>query len=260
MKVWPIITLGALLYGSSFSDGMGVPRGNKPPPRHHASEFDPDDFVAPNQPHRVATMAFREIFAKLMAEQTEWTAPDSKTTIATDDTDDGEDPGKKLFWTTVFGKTDGVPFPGWNDPNPIDDPGIVSQPYTGPGWPNLVLITTEEDPTAPRGESEASLRSTHILTLQEQIPRGIQIALNAIVSGGAVIPCAAPLVRGLCLVPCTAATACDSGSTTGLVVGPIFSGGGLRAGGVPEPSTWVMIFIGALGLIGLRKRKNRLSI
>ena len=77
MKVWPIITLGALIWGSTLADPHSVGREGKPHPRHHLSEFDPDDFVAPNMPHRPVTMAFREVFAKLLNEETDWSAPES---------------------------------------------------------------------------------------------------------------------------------------------------------------------------------------
>ena len=108
------------------------------------------------------TMAFREMFAKLLADQTEWAVPEGKqaTAEATDNSDDGEDPSKKLFWHTVFGDNVGVPFPGWGDPNPIPNPDIVSQPYTGPGWPNLVLIEDDHASDARRLEGSAATAST----------------------------------------------------------------------------------------------------
>ena len=295
MKVWPIITLGVLLYGSSFSDSRNVGRESNPHP--HRSMIDAevaDAMKAFEPPHRPVTMAFREVFAKLLADQTEWTAPEGKATAeATDNSDDGEDPGKKLFWTTVFGKTDGVPFPGWDDPNPIPNPDIVSQPYTGPGWPNLVLI--EDDPPPMRAdEGSAAISSTHIQTLSEQLPASVMKALSTMVVGGGNVgasPLASVCPPGatdlLCAIivqvceqtpaPAACSTKKDPGDITtpldGLPgpVSPIRPGPILTdpspspgpvsgVGGVPEPSTWVMIFIGALGLIGLRKRKNRLSI
>ena len=296
MKVWPIITLGALLYGASYSDGQSTKRESAPHP--HRSTLDAevaDAMKAFNPPHRPVTMAFREMFAKLLADQTEWAVPEGKqaTAEATDNSDDGEDPGKKLFWSTVFGKTDGVPFPGWDDPNPIPNPDIVSQPYTGPGWPNLVLI--EDDPPPMRAdEGSAATASTHIQTLSEQLPASVMKALTTMVSGSsAALPPASACPPGatdlLCAIivqvceQTSAPAACTKKDPdpiaittplgglpapidpTPITVGggsgsSIGGGGGLATGAVPEPSTWVMIFIGALGLIGLRKRKNRLSI
>ena len=101
MKVWPIITLGALLYGSTFSDSRNVGRESNPHP--HRSMIDAEiaaDFAPVNMPHRPVTMAFREVFAKLLNDETEWSAPEGKATAITEDADadDGEDPGKKLFW------------------------------------------------------------------------------------------------------------------------------------------------------------------
>ena len=46
-------------------------------------------------------MAFREVFAKLLNEETDWSAPENKATAQAEaDADDGQDPGKKLFWST----------------------------------------------------------------------------------------------------------------------------------------------------------------
>ena len=81
-EVWPIITLGALIWGSTLADPHSVGREGKPHPRHHLSEFDPDDFIAPNMPHRPVTMAFREVFQKLLNEETDWSAPDGKKAVA----------------------------------------------------------------------------------------------------------------------------------------------------------------------------------
>ena len=297
MKVWPIITLGALLYGASYSDGMNTKRESAPHP--HRSMIDAElaaDMKAFEPPHRPVTMAFREVFAKLLNEQTEWTAPEGKqaTAEATDDADDGEDPGKKLFWHTVFGDNVGVPFPGWGDPNPIPNPDYVSQPYTGPGWPNLVLI--EDDPPPMRAdEGSAALTSTHIQTLQEQLPRGVLKALNTMIATGgdasspasACPPGATDLLCAIIVQVCEqtpAPAACSVikdpdpiaittplGGLASVPSGsdPIAAGGGsgsgigggigtgVSVGNVPEPSTWALLALGFgwLGLMDWKRRK-----
>lgn len=298
MKIWPIITLGALLYGSTFSDGMGVPRGS-PPVRHHASEFDPDDFIAPNQPHRVASMTFRSFFAQMLQDQTEWTAPQGKQAAVTGDTDadDGEDPGKKLFWTTTHpGSGDPAPFPGWGYPDPDRSP--VAQPACGECRPTVPDVTyyTIDDPAPPHEDENAATTANSHTTFGNLPFGGLQSLSNLIVSpGGEVIamtPCATALVDGVCLVPCTTMTAslpsCDDkkdpgdGDITtplgGLPTGPSNPtgdpitagggsgsgvgggvGGGVSVGGVPEPSTWMLMGIGfaLMSYLGRRRWSGR---
>ena len=75
MKVWPIITLVGLLYGASVSDSHNVGRESNPHP--HRSTLDAEVAADFAQPHRPVTMAFREVFAKLLNEETDWSAPDA---------------------------------------------------------------------------------------------------------------------------------------------------------------------------------------
>lgn len=283
MKVWPIITLGALLYGSTFSDGMGVKRGSHPPARHHTSEFDPDDFIAPNQPHRPVTMAFREVFAKLLNEETDWSAPESRqaTAQAEADADDGQDPGKKLFWHSVFPDNPGVPFTGWGDPNAEPDhPNVAPTPCSS-CRPEL-FFTIIDDPVPPKEDENFAVEAQNHMTMGN-LPFGeLKILNNLVVSGNGtvtVMPCETILVNGVCPLPCKSnddPLCKDEGNITdplgGLPVidpteptGPIFTGGGgggfggggVTAGSVPETSTWVMLMFG-FSLMGWLYHRKRL--
>ena len=159
MKVWPIITLVGLIWGSTLADPHSVGREGKPHPRHHLSEFDPDDFIAPNMPHRPVTMAFREVFQKLLNEETDWSAPDGKATAQAEaDADDGQDPGKKLFWSTNHPDITGVPFPGWGDPDPIVVPNPVVSPACSTCRPEL-FFTIIEDPTPPKEDENFAVEA-----------------------------------------------------------------------------------------------------
>ena len=83
-------------------------------------------------------MAFREVFAKLLNEETDWSAPENKATAQAEaDADDGQDPGKKLFWSTTHPDNPGVPFPGWGDPNAEPDHPLVSPPACSTCRPEL---------------------------------------------------------------------------------------------------------------------------
>src|SRR5579864_6952415 len=147
MKVWPIITLGALIWGASVSDGMNVGRESNPHPRlHHDDTLDAEVAAYFAPPHRPVTMAFREVFAKLLNEETDWSAPDGKATTieTTGDADDGDDPGKKLFWHSVFPDNPGVPFPGWGDPTAEPDHPLVSPPACSSCRPDMFFIIIED--------------------------------------------------------------------------------------------------------------------
>ena len=125
MKIWPIITLVGLIYGSTLADPKGVGRESNPHP--HRSTLNAEVAADFAQPHRPVTMAFREVFAKLLNEETDWSAPENKATAQAEaDADDDQDPGKKLFWSTTHSDVTGVPFPGWGDPNAEPDHPLVS--------------------------------------------------------------------------------------------------------------------------------------
>lgn len=253
MKVWPIITLGTLLYGGLCADGQNIG------PRHY------------DRPHRPASIAYQQFFEQLL---TDWTVKDKVITeTATDDGDDGEDPGKKLFWTTTHPDIFGVPFTGWADPNPVPNPDPVVPPYSGnlpPGF--TVTFTIIDDPKPPDWSNAAADGSTHIQTLNEQMPPAVQRALSLIVSGGATItPCVIALIGGMCPIPCSALTAslpsCQTSGSGGTMpigggISPIVSvGGGASASGTPEPSTWVLLGLGfvMLWFVGRRRLSTGLA-
>ena len=210
MKVWPIITLVGLIYGSTLADPKGVGRESNPHP--HRSTLDAEVAADFAQPHRPVTMAFREVFAKLLNEETDWSAPDGKATAqAEDDADDGQDPGKKLFWTTNHPEITGVPFPGWGDPNAEPDHPLVSPPACSSCRPDLEIFYIIDDPVPPReDENMATTAALHAL----QLPFGALKALdNLIVTKGAggvpivtVMPCETIIVNGVCPMPCKGKT------------------------------------------------------
>ena len=274
MKVWPIITLGALIWGSTLADPHSVGREGKPHPRHHLSEFDPDDFVAPNMPHRPVTMAFREVFQKLLNEETDWSAPENKATAQADaDADDGQDPGKKLFWSTNHPDITGVPFTGWGDPNAEPDHPLVSPPACSTCRPELFFYTIIEDPAPPKEDENFAVEAQNHITMGN-LPFGeLQALDNLVITPEGkikVAPCATILVNGECPVPCSAMTASLPSCATdpvgvptdplgGLPItdpSPIIAGGGsgsgmgggvgsgASVGSVPEPSTWMMFLLG----------------
>ena len=157
MKVWPIITLVGLIWGASVSDGMNTQRESNPHPLHHrASSLDAevaDDMKAFDHPvvHRPVTMAFREVFQKLLNEETDWSAPENRATAQAEaDADDGQDPGKKLFWSTNHPDITGVPFTGWGDPNAEPDHPLVSPPACSTCRPDLNIFYIIEDPVPPK--------------------------------------------------------------------------------------------------------------
>ena len=282
MKVWPIITLVGLIYGSTLADPKGVGRESNPHP--HRSTLDAEVAADFAQPHRPVTMAFREVFAKLLNEETDWSAPDGKATAqAEDDADDGQDPGKKLFWTTNHPEITGVPFPGWGDPNAEPDHPLVSPPACSSCRPDLEIFYIIDDPVPPK-EDENMATTAALKALQ--LPFGALKALdNLIVTKGAggvpivtVMPCETIIVNSVCPMPCKGSddplckddplpppVVVDPGDPAAppvVTIPPIVTGSGSgpvggSVGGVPEPSTWVMLITG-LGLIclGYRSRKG----
>ena len=128
---------------------MGVGRESNPHP--HRSTLT-RDFA---QPHRPVTMAFREVFAKLLNEETDWSAPENKATAQAEaDADDGQDPGKKLFWSTTHPDITGVPFTGWGDPNAEPDHPLVSPAACSTCRPDLEIFYYIIDDPAPSHENE----------------------------------------------------------------------------------------------------------
>ena len=204
MKIWPIITLVGLIYGSTLADPKGVGRESNPHP--HRSTLDAEVAADFAQPHRPVTMAFREVFAKLLNEETDWSAPDGKATAqASDNADDGEDPGKKLFWSTNHPANEGVPFTGWGDPNAEPDHPLVSPPACSSCRPDLeIFYYIIDDPVPPKeDENMATTAALHSL----QLPFGALKALdNLVIDPGTgkvtVAPCETILVNGMCPMPC----------------------------------------------------------
>ena len=305
MKIWPIITLGGLLYGSLYADGMNTGRESNPHPRHHGlTELEADlaaDMKAFDQPHRPVTMGYREFFAKILADETEWTAPEDKQQTVgdnTDNPDDGEDPGKKLFWHSVFPDNPAVPFPGWGDPNPVPNPDTVAPPFQGSRDVGFEIIFINEAATEP-DQTPIAMASSHITTSAEGFSPAALKAINDL--GDVPLPpqCKPGSADLSCLiaVACAAGQAimkgvCDDGDKPTLPVDPgnplnppvgsgtgdpppfvggggsgsgvgggIGTGGGVSAGTIPEPSTWAMIITGfaLMGALGWRRRASRRS-
>jgi hypothetical protein len=278
MKVWPIITLVGLIYGSTLADPKGVGRESNPHP--HRSSLDAEVAADFAQPHRPVTMAFREVFAKLLNEETDWSAPESRqaTAQAEADADDGQDPGKKLFWSTTHPDNPGVPFPGWGDPNAEPDHPLVSPPACSTCRPELFFYIIE-DP-APSHENENAVAEAQSSFTMSNLSFGALKALDNMivatgVGGGLVVtiaPCETIMVNGVCPAPCKGEDdpLCRDASEIppiltepgGLIVvdrtPPPFIGGGSgvvigQAGGVPETSTWLMGLIG-FGFLSLFRR------
>jgi hypothetical protein len=274
MKVWPIITLVGLIYGSTLADPKGVGRESNPHP--HRSSLDAEVAADFAQPHRPVTMAFREVFAKLLNEETDWSAPESRqaTAQAEADADDGQDPGKKLFWTTNHPDITGVPFPGWGDPNAEPDHPLVSPPACSTCRPELFFYTIIEDPAPPKEDENFAVEAQAHITMGN-LPFGALKALDNMVIGEGgkvtVAPCETILVNGACPLPCKPNDPLCVDDPLSLplpiVVDPIspvtppviiIGGGGGSGpvgavGGVPETSTWLMGIIG-FGFLSLFRR------
>ena len=273
MKVWPIITLVGLIYGSTLADPKGVGRESNPHP--HRSTLDAEVAADFAQPHRPVTMAFREVFAKLLNEETDWSAPDGKATAQAEaDADDGQDPGKKLFWSTTHSDVTGVPFPGWGDPNAEPDHPLVSPPACSTCRPELFFYIIVDDPAPPKEDENFAVEAQNHITMGN-LPFGALKALDNMVIGEGgkvtVAPCETILVNGACPLPCKPndplcvddplplPIVVDPADPTSPVAPPIIiiGGGGSgpvgAVGGVPETSTWLMGIIG-FGFLSLFRR------
>jgi PEP-CTERM motif len=295
VKIWPIITLVGLMWGSFYADGQNTGRESNPHARPHRSAIDAevaDVMKAVNQPHRPVT-AYRVFFTQLLQQQdgTEWKAPQEKATSQAGDADadDGEDPGKKLFWRTTYSPIDPAQFTGWGDPNPVPDPDLVSQPACTTCRPDITftITTTTDDSGVPREDVNDAAEAGKNAPLGN-LGFGALQALNSLPEPGAgeatVLPCETMLVNGLCPLPCKGKDdpLCKSKDPTtpvlsepgGGLIPPVVSkggdppppfigggggggggvGGGQSVGGVPEPSTWLLFGIGFLALAGFRWR------
>ena len=159
-------------------------------------------------PARVATVAYREFFRHLLSQEdgTEWTVPgaSSKTSADAHDLVD-DDPGKKLFWHTIWGDTPPVPFPGWSDPNPIPNPQFpVYSPtqftnccgdMTGPP------ILTVAHPNDAIGNEAIHINGVTEGLTGDQIKALDNLSVGA--GGGiSMMPCETILVNGICTMPC----------------------------------------------------------
>jgi hypothetical protein len=294
MKIWPIITMVGLVWGSFYADSQNVGRESKPHFRgHFTHEGNLDAEVADDmkdfgRPHRVATGWYQSFFAKMLADETEWSAPEGNQVVTTDgDTnDDGEDPGKKLFWTTNHPDNVGVPFTGWFDPT-AEPTHPLMPAYPGtlpPGCCDYVFYYIIDDPQPPKlDENMATTAALHSL----QLPFGALKALNNLIvtiNPGeppvvTIMPCETIIVNGVCPMPCKGnddplckddplppPVVVDPGNPTDPGTPPVIIGGGGggspvgggsvgSVGGVPEPSTWFMLItgFGAMAFFGWRR-------
>ena len=272
MKVWPIITLVGLIYGSTLADPKGVGRESNPHP--HRSSLDAEVAADFAQPHRPVTMAFREVFQKLLNEETDWSAPDGKATAQAEaDADDGQDPGKKLFWSTNHPDVTGVPFPGWGDPNAEPDHPLVSPAACSTCRPELFFYIIVDDPVPPKEDENFAVEAQAHITMGD-LPFGALKALDNMVIGEGgkvtVAPCETILVNSVCPLPCKPNDPLCVDDPLPLplpvVVDPvspvappiiIIGGGGSgpvgAISGAPETSTWLMGIIG-FGFLSLFRR------
>jgi hypothetical protein len=267
---------------------MNTGRESNPHPRHHGlTELDAElaaDMKAFDQPHRVATFSYQSFFAKLLADEHDWDTPEGKAAVAeaNADADDGEDPGKKLFWHSVFPDNPAVPFPGWGDPNPISNPDTVAPPFQGSRDVGFDIIFINDEPPRNEGpdQTAVAMASSHIMTSAEGFTPAALKAINDLTTaplppqctpGSAdlscliAVACAASqvIVKGICddkdvdkpplpidpgnpLTP-PIGTADPppfvGGGGSGSGIGGGI-GGGQSVGTVPEPSTWAMIISG----------------
>ena len=155
----------------------------------HRSTLDAEVAADFAQPHRPVTMAFREVFQKLLNEETDWSAPDGKATAQAEaDADDGQDPGKKLFWSTTHPDNPGVPFPGWGDPNAEPDHPLVSPAACSTCRPELFFYYIIEDPAPPKEDENFAVEAQAHMTMGD-LPFGALKALDNMVvgEGGKVI-------------------------------------------------------------------------
>ena len=186
-------------------------------------------------------MAFREVFAKLLNDETDWSAPENKATAQAEaDADDGQDPGKKLFWSTNHPDITGVPFTGWGDPNAEPDHPLVSPPACSTCRPELFFYTIIEDPTPPKEDENFAVEAQNHMTMGN-LPFGeLQALVNMVItpSGEVTIePCVTILVNGVCPIPCTSTTASLPSCATDPVGVPTDPLGGLPTG-LPDPPNY----------------------
>ena len=130
-------------------------------------------------------MTFREVFAKLLNEETDWSAPENKATAQAEaDADDGEDPGKKLFWSTNHPDITGVPFTGWGDPNAEPDHPLVSPPACSTCRPDLDFPSHYRGPDAAERGRELRCRGAEPYYMGN-LPFGeLQALVNMVITPG----------------------------------------------------------------------------
>ena len=268
MKIWPIITFGLLLYGSSFSDGRIPPRESNPHPRpHRAAEIELPDRPITKTP---STKIFTPMLA-LDADGTEWVFQQNQIVEKEVEGDIFDnDPAKQWLLHTIFHYADGPVNRDLSDPDLGDNPAPSAQPYEGnapTGW--KVIYETVDTVAAPEPDHDNAAVDAQTRATAGALPfGGLQALGNLTMSpGGAVTetPCATLLVNGVCPIPCAPDSklpSCDVKSPPTVITEPlgglpvgdppppitVVLGGGGHGGGVvgnvPEPSTWVMLVMG----------------
>ena len=105
------------------------------------------------------TMAFREVFAKLLNEETDWSAPENKATAQAEaDADDGQDPGKKLFWSTTTQTLPACRSPAGAIPMPSLTIRWCRRPPARLAG-RILFFTIIEDPTPPKEDENFAVEA-----------------------------------------------------------------------------------------------------
>ena len=224
-------------------------------------------------------MAFREVFAKLLNEETDWSAPENKATAQAEaDADDGQDPGKKLFWSTNHPRQ----LPACRSPaGEVPMPSLIirlsRRPLVRHADLKLFFYIITEDP-APSHENEnavaeaqselhdgrPSVRGAEGARQYGHRARVARMKLRSPRARRSLSTVSAPCPASP-TIPCawTIRCRCRSWSILRIPPAPLrrpsssSEGGGSgpvgAVGGVPETSTWLMELIG-FGFLSLFRR------
>lgn len=187
----------------------------------------------------------------------EWITDIKRATALADDSEDPEE--KRLFWHTVWGDNQGVPFTGWGDPDPLNyNPWIATHSPDNPGFhfitdeppvrhseqaPEVappVIIATMEPPTLKDKKVIQTFNMDDVFPKQIKDPTTQELCdLDSSLPICKDDDVAPPVV----IIPGQPVTPTDPIITVppiiSVPVNPVISGTA-----IPEPSTWLMLFIG----------------